>query len=43
MNHEGKAFKYLIDKFFKLNTAEVKESIFVVLQIQQLKKYLMFD
>ena len=38
MNQEGRAFKYIREKFPKLSDAKVKEGIFVGPQIRELVK-----
>ena len=42
MNREGQAFKYLREKFPRLNDAKIKEGIFVGPQICQLVEGLSF-
>ena len=43
INKEGKAFRYLRNKFPKISDAKVKEGIFVRPQIHQLMKDHAFD
>ena len=43
MNQEGRAFKYIREKFPKLSDAKVKEGIFVGPQIRELVKDPAFD